>query len=85
MVGFLPLICFFDIEDALADCDVFMAIGTSGQVYPANRFVNTAKANGAHTIEFNIAPPSGPFAQHIAGKVTQTLPAFLAQLGIQAA
>lgn len=44
------------IEHALVGCDVFVAIGTSGAVYPAAGFVMTAAAAGAHTIELNLAP-----------------------------
>lgn len=41
------------IERALSDCDVFVAVGTSGQVYPAANFVSIAKAAGAYCIEIN--------------------------------
>lgn len=42
------------IEAALEQCDLFIAIGTSGTVYPAAGFVDIAKANGAKTHLFNI-------------------------------
>ena len=41
------------IEQVLSDCDVFVAVGTSGQVYPAANFVSIAKAAGAYCIEIN--------------------------------
>ena len=45
------------IEAALGACDLFVAIGTSGQVYPAAGFVETVRRAGtAHTIELNFAP-----------------------------
>ena len=44
------------IDEALLACDRFAAIGTSGAVYPADGFVMTAAAAGAHTIELNLAP-----------------------------
>lgn len=44
------------IEAALAGCDLFVSIGTSGAVYPAAGFVRTARAHGAHTLELNLDP-----------------------------
>jgi NAD-dependent deacetylase len=44
------------IETALEECDLFVAIGTSGTVYPAAGFVELAKANGAATIRFDMKP-----------------------------
>lgn len=42
---------------ALAMADVFIAIGTSGHVYPAAGFVHEARLHGAHTVELNLEPP----------------------------
>lgn len=42
-----------EIEMQLADCDLFIAIGTSGLVYPAAGFVRLALAAGATTLEIN--------------------------------
>lgn len=44
-----------EIENRLAQCDLFVAVGTSGQVYPAAGFVQQALAAGALTIEVNKA------------------------------
>lgn len=44
------------IEAALADCDLFVSIGTSGAVYPAAGFVSTAQQYGARTLELNLEP-----------------------------
>lgn len=44
------------IEAALEKCDLFVAIGTSGTVYPAAGFVEIAKAHGAATIRFDVKP-----------------------------
>ena len=42
---------------ALARCALFVAIGTSGQVYPAAGFVEAVRAGGAaRTIEINLEP-----------------------------
>ena len=47
------------IEAALRDCDLFVSIGTSGAVYPAAGFVQTAGYCGAHCIEMNLEPSQG--------------------------
>ncbi|HUG46062.1 MAG TPA: NAD-dependent deacylase, partial [Sphingomicrobium sp.] len=44
------------IELALQSCDLFVSIGTSGAVYPAAGFVQTARHYGAHTLEMNLEP-----------------------------
>ena len=44
------------IEAALEKCDLFLAIGTSGTVYPAAGFVKIVKAHGAATIRFDVTP-----------------------------
>jgi NAD-dependent deacetylase len=43
-----------EIYTALAQADLFVAIGTSGKVYPAAGFVTSARLAGARTIEFNV-------------------------------
>ena len=48
------------IYRALSDCDIFISIGTSGQVYPAAGFVQEAKAYGARTVELNLEPTGNP-------------------------
>ncbi|WP_076071944.1 Sir2 family NAD-dependent protein deacetylase [Sphingomonas montana] len=47
------------IEAALADADLFVSIGTSGAVYPAAGFVQTARHYGARTLELNLDPSAG--------------------------
>ena len=47
------------IEAALAACDLFVSIGTSGAVYPAAGFVAKAAAYGARTLELNLEPSAG--------------------------
>ncbi len=44
------------IDAALRLADLFVAIGTSGNVYPAAGFVQEAAANGAQTLELNLEP-----------------------------
>ena len=49
------------IEEALQGCDLFVSIGTSGAVYPAAGFVQTARYCGARTLEMNLEPSLGSF------------------------
>jgi len=49
------------IDDALRVCDLFVSIGTSGAVYPAAGFVQTARHCGARTLEMNLEPSLGSF------------------------
>ena len=44
------------IDEALQRCDLFVSIGTSGAVYPAAGFVQTARYCGARTLEINLEP-----------------------------
>lgn len=47
------------IDDALRRCDLFVSIGTSGAVYPAAGYVQTARYCGAKTLEINLEPSLG--------------------------
>ena len=47
------------IETRLADCDLFVSIGTSGAVYPAAGFVQMANALGKETLELNLEHSQG--------------------------
>jgi NAD-dependent deacetylase len=64
------------IEKALEQADIFVAIGTSGNVYPAAGFVQMASHYGAHTIELNLEPSAvvSQFAETRFGNATQTVP-----------
>lgn len=66
----------------LADADLFIAIGTSGHVYPAAGFVAEAIRHGAHTVEFNLEPSkvSSAFHETILGPAGTTLPSFVERL-----
>jgi len=68
------------IETALAACDLFVAIGTSGAVWPAAGFVEAARRAGARTVELNLAPTTGRFDEGHYGPATQVVPAFCAGL-----
>jgi len=47
------------IDEALMKADLFVSIGTSGAVYPAAGFVQTARYCGARTVEINLEPSQG--------------------------
>jgi NAD-dependent deacetylase len=47
------------IDQALANADLFVSIGTSGAVYPAAGFVQTARYCSARTLEINLEPSQG--------------------------
>jgi NAD-dependent deacetylase len=49
------------IEEALRGCDLFVSLGTSGAVYPAAGFVQTARYCGARTLEINLEPSLGSY------------------------
>ncbi|NKX43414.1 Sir2 family NAD-dependent protein deacetylase [Roseicyclus persicicus] len=69
------------IADALAACDLFVAIGTSGEVYPAAGFVEEAAGFGAETLEINLDPSApGRFDRVIRGPATEAVPAWVAEV-----
>ena len=71
------------IHAALAACDLFMSVGTSGNVYPAAGFVaDVRRAGRAHTIELNLEPSEGAnmFAEHLHGPATEVVPAYVERL-----
>ncbi len=70
------------IGAALAGCDLFVAIGTSGQVHPAAGFVAEARAHGAETLEINLerSEVSGAFDRLLPGKASESVPAWVAEI-----
>lgn len=64
------------IDVALANADIFAAIGTSGQVFPAAAFGQHAGRLGAHTVELNLEPSAATrdFAEIRHGKATEIVP-----------
>ncbi len=64
---------------ALEDCDLFAAIGTSGQVYPAAGFVTEARRAGAETVEINLeaSDNAGLFTRQVLGPATEAVPAWV--------
>ena len=71
-----------EIYSALALADVFIAIGTSGHVYPAAGFVHEAKLQGAHTVELNLEPSQvgSEFEEKHYGLASQVVPEFVDRL-----
>lgn len=68
------------IEAALERCDLFVAIGTSGTVYPAAGFVRSV-GRRARTIELNLEPSEGSrFERSVQGPATVTVPALVRDL-----
>ncbi|MFT4519481.1 MAG: NAD-dependent deacetylase [Halioglobus sp.] len=57
----------------LQSCDLFIAIGTSGVVYPAAGFVREARSAGAMTIEVNkeLSEVTGQFHEQRQGAATE--------------
>ena len=70
------------IERALSRADLFVSIGTSGNVYPAAGFVQEARTGGAHTVELNLEPSQGHnlFAEARHGPASRVVPAFVNEL-----
>ena len=70
------------IERALAEADLFVSIGTSGAVYPAAGFVQTARYHGAKTLELNLDPSEGSpwFGESRMGAAGALVPAWVAQV-----
>lgn len=79
--GEMPL-CMELIRHVLQEADIFVSIGTSGNVYPAAGFVQLARHAGARTVELNMEPSSGHSLFHEAayGPATQIVPEFVQSL-----
>ena len=71
-----------DIWEALTDADLFVSIGTSGNVYPAAGFVRTAREMNAQTVEINLEPSDGAnlFHERRHGRASVEVPRFVEQL-----
>ena len=65
-----------EIYGLIQECALFIAIGTSGNVYPAAGFVELARQSGAHTLEVNLEPSSvkNSFSQHLYGLAGTIVP-----------
>nr|CAA6830812.1 MAG: NAD-dependent protein deacetylase of SIR2 family [uncultured Thiotrichaceae bacterium] len=79
--GEMPML-MEEIYLELENCDLFISIGTSGNVYPAAGFVQTAKSAGAHTVELNLerSVVNHYFNESINGPASEIVPAYVKQL-----
>jgi len=61
------------------DCDLFVAIGTSGAVYPAAGFVTEARQRGVRTLEINLEPSenTSAFDERLLGPASETVPVWV--------
>jgi NAD-dependent deacetylase len=64
---------------AIEAADLFAAIGTSGEVYPAAGFVDIAASAGAETLEINLEPTPVPgrFDRVLTGPATEAVPTWI--------
>lgn len=79
--GEMPL--FLDeIAAGIRASDLFVAIGTSGTVYPAAGFVDLARNAGVPTAEINLVPSdrAGAFDAVRLGPATEMVPAWVADV-----
>jgi NAD-dependent deacetylase len=69
------------IFEALERCDLFVAIGTNGVVYPAAGFVQSVSP-GAETLELNLEASAVESAFHASrqGPATELVPAWVDEL-----
>jgi len=70
------------IYEQLIGADLFVSIGTSGNVYPAAGFVAVTRENGAYTVELNLEPSDGAnlFHEAVHGPATRIVPAYVERL-----
>lgn len=70
------------IAQRLSECDLFIAIGTSGVVYPAAGFVREANMAGAITVEINnqLSEVTGQFQVQRQGPATREVSALVDEL-----
>ncbi|MCY4358249.1 MAG: NAD-dependent deacylase [Gammaproteobacteria bacterium] len=81
VVWFYEMPYFMDqISEALKHCDLFIAIGTSGNVYPAADFYMTAKAQNATTVEINLKSTNSNFDTYITDRASSAVPMFFNKL-----
>ncbi len=71
-----------EIWRALEAADLFVAIGTSGNVYPAAGFVEVASGAGALTLELNLEPSdvASAFGETRVGPATKLVPDWVAEI-----
>ena len=70
------------IEEALRRCHLFVSIGTSGAVYPAAGYVQTARYCGARTLEMSLEPSLGStlFDESRIGRAGELVPQWVDEM-----
>lgn len=77
----LPMEAWQDAEQAAAECDVFISLGTSSLVYPAAGLAQLAKKNGAKIVEINPNPtPNTQVDISLAAAAGIVMPALVTQI-----
>ena len=71
-----------EIYAALREADLFVSIGTSGAVYPAAGFVQTARDLGAQTLELNLERSQGShwFHETRLGPASEVVPQWVEEM-----
>lgn len=70
------------IKQAIDECDLFVSIGTSGNVYPAASFVQLASIAGAETLELNLeaSASNSLFDQSRLGQASSLIPEWVSEV-----
>jgi NAD-dependent deacetylase len=70
------------IDEVIRRCDLFVSIGTSGAVYPAAGFVQTARYCRARTLEMNLDPSLGShmFDESRIGRAGELVPGWVTEV-----
>jgi NAD-dependent deacetylase len=70
------------IDAALMAADLFVSIGTSGAVYPAAGYVQTARYLRTPTLEINLEPSQGSyfFDESRIGRAAELVPAWVEEM-----
>jgi NAD-dependent deacetylase len=70
------------IYDAMLRADLFVAVGTSGSVYPAAGFVAEARGHGIRTCEINLEPSDNArqFDEGLYGPASEVVPRWVEEV-----
>lgn len=77
----IPVRAEHTAKQALRDCDLFVAIGTSGTVAPASSFVRWAELNGARRVLLNLElfeDARALYGEHETGSADELVPRWFA-------
>ncbi|MDP7043550.1 MAG: NAD-dependent deacylase [Candidatus Thalassarchaeaceae archaeon] len=71
-----------ELHQAVIDCDLFLVIGTSGNVYPAAGLLGQALSSGSYCVGINLEPPLNVdlFDEFHQGSAGELLPLFVKEL-----